>query len=94
MKKLSLLIMLTTAGYAIESQAGDALAKAAGIATWVTVAPTASFIINTTPIFWNIGAALLGNAVASRYALGGIVGGTVGTMAGIVVYKKLCDKKS
>lgn len=69
----------------------EAAPTLAAIATWVVVAPTVSLLVNTVPNpLWIIGCMLVDpRDGASRYAMGGIVGGTVGTLAAVAVYKTL-----
>jgi phosphotransferase system glucose/maltose/N-acetylglucosamine-specific IIC component len=61
--------------------------------TWAAIAPTVSLIVNTTPIFFSVGELLLGRDYASRYALGGIIGGTVATYVAAKVYRVLAKNK-
>lgn len=66
----------------------SSLNVATAAAAWVAVAPAVSFFVNTTPAFWPTGEFLCGNDLPSRYALGGIVGGTVATLAALYIYSK------
>lgn len=92
MKHLFLAFSLLVASTAtITYTAPKPVAYAAAGATWLIASPTASLLLNTSPTAWTIGYWLLGNDLASRYALGGIVGGTVGTLAAVYVFKKLSN---
>lgn len=63
----------------------------ASIVTWAIVAPTVSLLVNTVPNpLWIVGCMLVDpRNGASRYAMGGIVGGTMGTLAAVAVHKAL-----
>lgn len=60
----------------------------AAVITWVAIVPPLSRVINTVPNpLWEVGSLLVGpRDLASRYALGGIVAGTIGTCAAVIVY--------
>lgn len=64
---------------------------AAAVATWAVVAPSVSLLVNiySNPL-WLVGCLLVNpNDWASRDALGGIVGGTAGTLAAVATYNSL-----
>ncbi len=66
----------------------------AAVATWAVVSPVVSLLANTRPNpLWAIGCLLAPNSLASRYAMGGIVGGTVGACAAFAVYNMFKSKK-
>lgn len=67
----------------------EALPATAAFATWAVVSPLVSLLVNVVPnLLWIIGCLLVDQKdFASRYAMGGIVGGTVGTCAAVAVYR-------
>lgn len=69
----------------------ELLPTTAALATWAVVSPSVSLLVNTVPNpLWIVGCLLVNPTDgASRYAMGGIVGGTVGTCAAFAVYKML-----
>jgi uncharacterized membrane protein len=68
----------------------EPLASVASIVTWAIVSPVISLLTNTVPNpLWSVGYKLVGRSWPSRYALGGIVRGTVGTLAAVAVYCKV-----
>lgn len=91
MKLLSILILSIGLLAAQNMRADEAVPTIAAIATWAVVAPTVSLLVNTVPNpLWIVGYMLVDpRDGASRSAMGGIVGGTVGTLAAVVVYKAL-----
>ena len=91
MKLLSILILSTGLLATQNTRTEEAVPTLAAIATWAIVAPSVSLLVNTVPNpLWIVGCMLVSpNDWASRYALGGIVGGTVGTLAATAVYKAL-----
>ena len=88
MKSLNILALATLCAFSASHSINYKALGAAAI-TWATVSPIASFLTNVVPNpLWIIGCLLVDpRDGASRYAMGGIVGGTVGTLAAVGMYR-------
>ncbi len=96
MKLISIFVLSIGLLTASNTRPIEVLPAAAAVATWIVVAPTVSLFVNTVPNpLQEIGCMLVDpRDLASRYAMGGIVGGSVGTYAALAVYKALASKQS